>query len=143
MNDIKTTADSEEGLYKYSFKMVQVRAKYAALVKAKSSVGSAFDGTNSAALSNFMSSASKLYLDAAQELKAIEVPASLAQNHLELIQVYLENSEAMKAIADVSNNPVKVYGAIKTQTENAQKEESLFLNIQLALMANGITNGYE
>lgn len=127
--------DSSENILNYGKSMIAARSKYATKAQ-KGSEGSgdlARGGFN-----DFISQASALYLASANELMKMKVPASLAKNHLDIINNYFQSAEAMKIIAESTEDPIKIYAAIQAQVQNAKKEDNLFLNIQIAMSTNSI-----
>ena len=127
--------DSAENTFNYGKSMIAARSKYAALAKEESEGAG---DLNQEGFGDFITRAGNLYLASANELLKIKVPASLARNHLEIINDYFQTAEAMRTIAESSDDPVKIYAAIQTQIRNAKKEDELFLNIQIAMSAGGI-----
>ena len=137
LNQIIVLPDSEANLATYGNTMTNIRSKYKALVAAQYT-GSGIADINSAAFSVFMGATGKLYQAFANELLLVRVPVSLAGNHLELVNNYLENAEVMKLISNTSKNPTQAYAALNIYTQNTEKESKLLLKIQTTLMANGI-----
>ena len=136
-NQIIVVADSEENMVTYGASITAIRLKYKNAAAARYSNVTITDVSSSAFLS-FTTAASKLYQDAANELLLVRTPSSLSLNHLNLINNYLENAEALKLIGDTSKNPVQAYAAINIYTQNYDKELELMQNIQRILMASGI-----
>ncbi|KKU50256.1 MAG: hypothetical protein A3F53_01690 [Candidatus Zambryskibacteria bacterium RIFCSPHIGHO2_12_FULL_48_10] len=127
--------DSAENIFNYGKAMIALRSKYASAAKEESeNAGDLSQGD----FDDFISQAGDLYLNSANELLKIKVPALLAKNHLEIINNYFQSAEAMKTIAESSDDPVKIYAAIQTQVQNTKKEDELFLNVQIAMSTNGI-----
>ncbi|MBI2674010.1 MAG: hypothetical protein HYX23_01885 [Candidatus Zambryskibacteria bacterium] len=138
-NKIIVLPESETSLAVYGAVMTNIRNKYKNLVAAqtKSSVGD-ITNTDGPAFSIFMNAAGKLYKAAADELLLVGVPTSLAQNHLNLINQYLETAEVMKLISNASKDPLQAYAALNIYIKNSGREAELLLNIQKTLMAHGI-----
>jgi len=137
LNQIIVLPDSEANLATYGNTMTNIRSKYKALVAAQYT-GSGIADINSATFSTFMGATAKLYQASANELLLVRVPVSLAGNHLELVNNYLENAEVMKLISNTSKNPTQAYAALNVYTQNTEKESKLLLKIQTTLMASGI-----
>ena len=138
-NQVIVLPESETSLATYGNAMTNLRNKYKNLVATQTeSGGSDLANTDNPAFSTFMDAAGKLYKAAANELVLIGVPASLAQNHLNLINQYLENAEVMKLISNASEDPLQAYAALNIYIKNSGKESELLLNIQKTLMAHGI-----
>lgn len=136
---IRVVPESEASLAAYGTAMTNLRNKYKNLVATQTkSSGGDITNTNSPAYSIFMSAMGKLYKAAADELLLVGVPTSLAPNHLNLINQYLENAEVMKLIGNTSKDPLLAYAALSIYIKNSGKEAELLLNIQKTLMAHGI-----
>ncbi|MDO8728867.1 MAG: hypothetical protein Q7K26_03125 [bacterium] len=131
--------ESEVSLATYSNMITNLRSKYKNLVAAQTgNSGGDIADTNSRTFSTFMSAVGKLYKAAASELLVIGVPTSLAQNHLNLINHYLETAEVMKLISNTSEDPIKAYAALNIYAQNGGREAELLLNIQKTMLAHGI-----
>lgn len=131
--------DSETNLIIYSNVMTNLRSKYKNLVATQTeNSGGDITDVNSKAFSTFMSAIGKLYKAAANELLFVGVPTSLATNHLNLINHYLETAEVMKLISNTIEDPVRAYAALNIYTKNGEKETELLLNIQKTMLAHGI-----
>ena len=111
LNQIMVLPDSEANLATYGNTITNIRSKYKALIIAQHT-GSGIADINGATFSTFMGAAGKLYQASANELLLVRVPVSLAGNHLDLINNYLENAEGMKLISNTSKNPLKPYAAL-------------------------------
>lgn len=138
-NKIVVLPESEASLAAYGTAMTNLRNKYKNLVAAQTkSSGGDITNINSPAYSIFMNAMGKLYKTAADELVLIGVPTSLAQNHVNLINQYLENAEVMRLIGNTSKDPLPAYAALSIYIKNSGREAELLLNIQKTLMAHGI-----
>jgi len=138
-NQITILPDSAEQLALYGNAMASIRTKYKNLVATQVEVsGSNITDIGSRTFSTFMGAVSKLYQSSANELLALEVPASLAENHLNLINNYLESTEVMTLLSNISKDPIQAYAAINIYAQHTEKEAELFLYIQKVMMANGI-----
>ena len=85
-----------------------------------------------------MKEVSVIYLAAANELIGLAVPASLSQNHLEIVNNYLETAVATQNISNFESDPFAAYTALNTYAKNTSEEASLLLNIQIAAASSGI-----
>ena len=138
-NQVIVLPESEANLAAYGNAMTNLRNKYKNLVAAQTeNSGGDITDTNTPAFSTFMGALGKLYQAAANELLLIGAPASLAQNHLNLINQYLENAEVMRLISNTSKDPLQAYAALSIYIKNSGRESELLLNIQKTLMAHGI-----
>jgi len=138
-NQIILLPDSEENLMTYGKVIANMRARD------KSSIASQienkkidFTNINSPTFSTFTSTASKLYQTSADEMLFIGVPAMLADNHLNLINQYLETAEVLKSFSNIKKDPLEAMPALNIYAKNNAKESELLLNIQKTLAVNGI-----
>ena len=139
LDQIIVLLDSEENLAKYGNTMASIRNKYKNLVAAQvENSGGDVKDTSSQAFSTFMGAVGKLYQASTNELLLVGVPATLASNHVDIINNYLESAEVMESISNTSKDPVRAYAALNIYAQHTEKEAELFLYIQKVMMANGI-----
>ena len=137
-DELSITTNSEENLRIYGNAVLEIRTKYRNLVIAQYQGGN-ISNVNGPEFKSLVKNTSFLYGNAARELLALPVPASLANNHAALINNYFASAEAMRELSNISEDPIKSFAALNTQAKNSQEEEDLFLKIQMMLAANGIT----
>ncbi len=139
LNQVIVLPDSEVNLAAYGNAITNIRNKYKNLVttQAQNSGGDITD-TSSQAFSTFMGAVGKLYKSAADELLLVKVPTSLASNHVDLINNYLESAEVMTSISGTAKDPIRAYAMLNIYAQHSEKESELLLNIQKTMMANGI-----
>lgn len=138
ITSVRQVSDLEENLMRYGQALSVLRDKYKSLVEKKQKDGNLGD-INSASFKTFMGDMGKLYESSARELLTFAVPASLAENHLALVNNYLKSAVAMETLSRMDENPIVAYTAMTTQSKNTKEEAELLLNIQTTLMANGVT----
>ena len=139
LDQIIVLPDSEENLAMYGNTMASIRNKYKNLVAAQvENSGGDIKDTSSQAFATFMGVVGKLYQASSNELVLVGVPATLASNHRDLINNYLESAEVMASISNTSKDPVRAYAALNIYAQHTEKEAELFLYIQKVMMANGI-----
>ena len=80
----------------------------------------------------------QLYKASADELLSLAVPFSLAENHLALINNHLSSATAMETLSRINDDPLIAYTAMTTQSKNSKEEANLIVEIQTALIANGV-----
>ena len=136
-SQIVVVLDSEVNLATYGDRVASIRNKYKNLVATRYGGGGVLN-VDSLAFSTFTNAVGKLYRASANELLTLRVPASLAQNHLDLINNYLGSAAAMESLGDISKDPAHALAALNVQAKNTEEETGLLLNIQTTLMANGI-----
>jgi len=137
INQITIVPDSQENLSLYGNAVSNLIRKYKNLTASQYGGGSTAD-ISSPAFATFMIAVSKSYQAAANELIALKAPASLAENHLNFVNLYLENAEIMKVVSSFSQDPVPAYSALNSYVQNTGKESGIILNIRVRLQASGI-----
>jgi hypothetical protein len=138
MGDLSVVPDSQDRLKTYSIKLATIYEKYQGLtISTVKSAGNISD-TSSPRFASSMKALAVLFNRAAVELENIDVPASLADNHLRLVNNYLSSASAFSSLARVSIDSASAYGALATQAENSGEENSILQNIQSALALKGI-----
>lgn len=133
IQDLSVMTDTPENIFQYGKEMISLRSKYADSVR---KISSGVEPNNVTGFNRFIAASGDLYLASANELLRIRVPATLAENHLAIINNYFQSAEALKIIADSPDDPLSMYSAIQTQVQNSKKEGELFLNIQIAMSSN-------
>lgn len=136
-NQIIIVTDSEENLATYGNTVMSTRKKYQNLVSAEVNKGGLTSG-KPLEIAQFINAVGKLYRSFGEELLLLKVPASLAENHVKLINNYFGSAEVMNIFTDISEDPTGVFVALKSQAENSTEEQVLILNIQTVLRVNGI-----
>lgn len=134
--DLQIVANNKANLQTYGQNLTQIYTEYATkLLATKSSSTSNPLGTNS---SQTYLKMSEIYHETALKLKAIPTPALLADSHLELINLYLENASATKSLANLQTDPASGFSGLLALGNNVDREEALLLKIAQILTANGI-----
>ena len=136
--DVLVVSDTAENLYAYGKSMAALRTKYAVMAEEDYKDSGTVNPANGT-LDSFAKSVADLYTTSAHDALRVQVPISLAANHLAIVNNYFESATAMESIAEASKDPIGAFAAIKIQIANSQKENELFLNIQIAMMSNGVT----
>ena len=139
LNQIIVLPDSEDNLAKYGDAITKIRNKYKSLVAAQTeNSGGDITDINSPAFSTFAGAVGKLYQASANELVLVGVPTTLATNHVDLINNYLESAVVMESLSNTTKDPIRAYAALNVYAQHTEQESELFLNIQKTMMANGI-----
>lgn len=142
ITEINVVADSNETKLAYSKKVFDIRNKYTNLARTLFSSQGSDASLDTETIVSFAGETSKLYSAAAQEMTNVTgVPVSLAETHVAIIRNYLESAEAMKKLSNVSTDPLLIYSALKTHSENSKKEEELFIEVQSQAFSSGIIFG--
>lgn len=137
INQLIVLPDSELNLKNYGTAITNIRLRYKGLVSSQYG-GSSVTDITSPAFSKFMGEVGSLYGSAAKELLAVGVPTSLSENHMNLINNYLESAEALKLISEISKNPMDAYAGLNVYSKNIDGEAVLLGKIKARLTASGI-----
>src|SRR3989344_1475306 len=128
--------DNAENFQKYADALTLVHKNYS------QSLAKNYFGQNINSLSpetySLINTFSSAYSVAAESLRQIAVPNSLAEIHLKLLNSYLESSSATKTLSQDDSDPASAFaGLIKFKT-NAAEEESIRAEITQLLTSKGI-----
>jgi hypothetical protein len=137
-SDVKVAANNKDNLAKYSLELIRVQREYNSQYSSlnPNMVG---EGSNLAKqYANFAFSAAQVYRDTATKLKNLSVPPVLAQNHYQLVNIYLSNAAAMEAVAKISSDPATAFAGIVLLGESVLKEQELLSKIGEVLISNGV-----
>ncbi len=134
VDQINVVPDTKESFSLYGSNVLNSRAQYQEIVKQESQKLSSPTVKN---ISSFLASMSNIYTSFANELIIMEVPVSLVENHINLINNYLESAKATSVFGTTFDS-TEVYIALTTQASKSAEEEVLILNIKRILAANGI-----
>lgn len=135
ITSLKVVNDSKENILSYSTNINLLKEKYKNLVAGEYNKNK-FSSPEDKAFAEFMVRVSTLYEASAKELLAIKVPLSLSQNHLNLINNYLESATATRNIGNIEQDPLLAYKAMNVYAQNAEQESTLLLNIQMVIAQN-------
>ena len=140
---IITLPDTIENLTMYGQVMANIRSKYKNLASTefKNLENNTLNTINSTDIEQaiaFMNIAGNIFKASIDELVLVGVPAILAENHLNLINQYIENVETMKLISNNEKDPIQAMSALNLFSQNQNKDIELWLNIQNAMIANDI-----
>jgi hypothetical protein len=138
ISELSVVSDGVESLNIYGKKMLNLRKEGIQEMESASS-RSSMNQVGEQDYQEFFTKAAQLYNASAEEMVGIKVPKSLAGNHLRIINIYLQNAVALASLSKINDDPFAAIGAAKTQSVNSQIETELFLNIELALMAVGLS----
>src|SRR3989344_8385598 len=130
-DQIISVPETEANLTIYGNTMANIRNKYKNLVATQvQNSGSGPADIRSQTFSTFMGKIGKIYQASADELLLVKVPVSLAENHMNLINNYLESAKVMEYLGNTSKDSAQAYAAITIYVKNSGKESALLLNIQ-------------
>lgn len=77
----------------------------------------------------FALSASLIYNQTANNLKNLQVPAAIAPSHLKLVNYYLANAAAMKAVSEVETDSSKAFAGLIYFNTGLEEETSILKEI--------------
>ena len=136
-SQIKIISDTDENLQAYGEQIANLRAKHRSAT-GLSGYNNEYSDVFSDDFIKMMVLISVQYKLAAEEILALGVPSSLAENHLSLINNYMSSSERLKSIAFIGEDPVSALSAMSEQSKNGEIEEGLIANIKVRLMSRGL-----
>jgi len=139
INQIIIVPDSRENMVAYGNTVTNIRNKYKDLVIIEYNKDTNLTNPDSSALFDFLGATGRLYRAATEKLLATKVPASLAENHLNLIRNYQESAALAELINNTTKDPMRSLVAVNNYVRNTEKEGKLLLNIRVALIAYGVS----
>lgn len=139
--DLQIVPDSPRAFIQYGAAAGNIYEKYRQLAEQGSlSSDISSDLENPKTQSAFRKLA-QISQQAANELKALPVPTSLSNDHLELVNSYQRLSAALLSIANADNDASGAYSGLMTLEQLSQDESGLISSITQKLMANGASFG--
>ncbi|OHB13660.1 MAG: hypothetical protein A3G05_00515 [Candidatus Zambryskibacteria bacterium RIFCSPLOWO2_12_FULL_45_14] len=135
--DIKTVSNTKSNFQNYSDAATQIYNEYEGILGGAARNSEALNGL-SPGLYSVTATMSEAYTGLATKLKNLAVPASVAQSHVELVNIYLSNAVAMEAISETENDPASAFAGLITLKENSDREQELLDQINQILTSNGI-----
>src|SRR3989344_3691919 len=118
-------------------KIIKIHREYA------ENINKAYAGANSLKTLNpamyaFTLTFNISYINAANGLKNLPVPTSLADLHLQLINSYFSSAASMKALSETEQDSTAAFAGLIILNENLDKEDVILNEISNILTANGI-----
>lgn len=136
LTDLNVVSNDKANFQKYAGEISIIYSEYASgLLKIYSGEESSKLGIFSVEVSGKMTG---IYSKTAAQLQAQQVPASLAQAHLDLINVYLENAFAMESLVSLEDDPARAFAGLLAAKKNVSTEAELLAEIERDLKSNGI-----
>jgi hypothetical protein len=133
--DLKVVSNNRGSFQTYAAALENIYRTYATGLLGAYSVESLKIGSKSASMSNKMS---EIYRQTALKLRAVPVPADVAEEHLALLNIYLSNASAMESLAVASSDPAQSFAGILAYKANATKEQEIISKIEKILEKNGV-----
>ncbi|KKQ83449.1 MAG: hypothetical protein UT07_C0004G0003 [Parcubacteria group bacterium GW2011_GWB1_38_8] len=136
-SDIKIVPDNKSNFQNYADQILKIHREYA------ENINKAYTGANSLKTLNpamyaFTLTFNISYINAANGLKNLPVPTSLADLHLQLINSYFSSAASMKALSETEQDSTAAFAGLIILNENLDKEDVILNEISNILTANGI-----
>ncbi|MDP2651209.1 MAG: hypothetical protein Q8O98_01310 [bacterium] len=135
--DLKVVANSQINFQIYADALVSIQREHGQRISTASAGARSFNTLNSATYAKLNSMAAT-YANSAERLKALAVPAELAQAHLQLTNSYLSNASAMRAISQADQDSSNAFAGIIILNQNTAEQEAIFAEIVRILNSHGI-----
>lgn len=135
ITNITVVPDAPAAFQSYASALDSIYRSYATSLLGNS-IGSKFSLSPSTV--SMAKGMSKIYADTATKLKALSVPESLAGDHLKIINMYLEDASAMKALTTYSSDPASSFAWLIVYKANAEQESTILSDIQRIAAQNGV-----
>jgi prophage DNA circulation protein len=135
-SDFTPVSNSKTEMSAYNKTMTELYKDYRDGILSVSSNGNdLFSGNIDAKLASLLS---QVYRRTAEEMREVPVPSALMSLHMNLANLYLENSAAMKAISESDIDSASAFSGLIALSENTTQEKELITQINTTLKANGI-----
>jgi hypothetical protein len=137
LTDLQIVANNKANFQNYATKVVQIHREYALeLLSVQSGGGlSALFTTGSGEAPKKMY---EVYQKTADKLKVVPAPQAVISDHLNLINLYLENATAMKSVSNLNLDPASAFAGLLLMSNNINKEAEILGRIEQIIKANGI-----
>lgn len=136
LSDIQTTPNTPGAFKTYEDEVNKIHEEYAK--NTKKIAEKAYEVTKID--SNFRTFANTLgnaYTKAANKLKNLKAPASVADAHLELINSYLSSAESLKILAGGDNDSASLFAAMVTVRSDVEMQNQILGRISQIIRTNG------
>ena len=135
--DLKTVTNTKANFQNYADNITKIYRDYKETMEAVGIEKVDIETLNPTLYSSILVF-SQTYNKTANELENLPVPGALAQIHLSLINTYIANAEAMKALADAERDSASAFAGLVALNENLAKEQELLNEISRVLTETGI-----
>jgi len=135
--DLTSVSNTRLNLQTYATDFTKIYKSYSERVKA-ANANAKNSNVLGPGLYSLASNLSKIYLDTSNQLQKLPVPLALAENHLKIINIYLEDSVAMKAISETEKDASQAFAGMVTINNNMDEESAILNSITDILTKNGI-----
>lgn len=130
LSEIAKTEDSKASFTAYEERLNLIHKKFAEKMAPYKGIKL---NTLNAQFFSFASAVSQAYYSAADELKKMKVPSSIAPTHLQLINKYISSAEAMKSLSKADTDPVSAFAGIAIMNNNFSEGEKILTEISIIL----------
>jgi hypothetical protein len=137
--DISVVSNSKTNFQKYDLITTEIEKKR---IKSMDSVSGNISQINTSdeSLNAVAAKISLAYKVAAEELKNIEVPSSLLQLHINLVNNYLSISSGVESILEGQNDTAISFAGIVSARDSLASGERIIEDIVKVLVENGLQN---
>lgn len=136
LTDLTIVDDTREAYDAYAASLTYIYATYQSKI-AQALSGGKID-TSGKAVTSFALALESLYQMEAEALRGISVPREVSNAHLRLINAYLSNAAAFKALANSDQDPASAYAGIVQQKKNGEEEKQAIAEIDRILTKHGL-----
>ncbi|MBX4206381.1 hypothetical protein KW784_01180 [Candidatus Parcubacteria bacterium] len=133
--DLHIVPNDRKNFESYSAALEEAYRAYATSLIANSGDGVISPDTAGA---HRFSKIAEVYKAAASALKNLSVPAELAEAHLALVNIYLQDAAAAEALAGFDTDPTSSFAGLLAYKSNAEKEAEILSGIKQTLTGHGI-----
>lgn len=136
--DLQLVSNDKTNFEKYAKEISEVYKQYSAgMLKLESNRGFTSFTINQD-FSDASTQMASLYQKTASGLRNLFVPVAIAQNHLDLVNLYLKNSAGMFSMSKAENDPASAFAGLIIISGNINKEVELWGSVQEVLTKNGV-----
>ncbi|MEX2010365.1 MAG: hypothetical protein WD874_00975 [Parcubacteria group bacterium] len=134
---IKIVPDSQESYQNYGNTTLYIRNKYKRIIQSQVDEYK-INAITDPAFATFAKQSRSIFIQAADELKKVSVPASQAKLHTELINNYLSSASALNQNWNSEEDAVGIYAALSLLVKNSAREQEIYLATLEALMNRNV-----
>ena len=138
LDSLALVSDSKANFEAYSKAVSNIYNKYHNLAGTTIKGAGSLDSISAPNFVPTMSTLATLYERAATELEAVPTPTSLATSHLALINTYLGNVETLRALTNITRDPIASYGILAKASAQGGDEDNALLGIRGMLLIHGV-----
>lgn len=134
--DLNIVSNNPSNIRNYSESIEKIYKDYSSsLIGAYAKNGQISLNSQSEAL---MAKMGEIYGQAASRLQNMSVPGAVAEYHLSLVNLYLQNAAAMAALSQADSNPASSFAGLISLKSNVEKEREILNQIEETLKENAV-----